>query len=119
MTAIKRGLGASAFTSFFLLWGNIAHAVAPLDGGGLRNPLKNISSFPDFIAAILNLLVTVGIPIAAVFFIFAGFKFVTARGNENDLTVAKNALVGAIIGTAILVGAKVLASVIATTINSL
>lgn len=87
-------------------------------GGGLQNPIA-YNSFSAFIAAILNIVIAIGIPIAAVFIIYAGFLFVTARGNEAQLAKAKTALVWAIVGTAILLGANVLANGINATIQSI
>lgn len=103
----------SALTVFFV-WARVSLAAA----GGIENPI-NVPSFPDFIKAIIDIIVTIGIPVAAIFLIYAGFMFVTAKGNEQQLATAKRAFVGAIIGTAILVGAQVLSNVITQTINSL
>ena len=58
--------------------------------------------------------------VVAVFFIvYSGFLFVTARGSEDKLKTAKRALLYSVIGTAILLGAWVIAEVIASTINQL
>ncbi len=85
----------------------------------LQNPLKDISSFGDLVAAILDIVVKIGIPIAALFIIYSGFLFVTAQGSEDKIKEAKRSLLYAVIGTAILLGASVLANAIGSTIESL
>jgi len=85
---------------------------------GIQNPIA-YNSFGAFVSAILDIIITIGIPIAAIFIIYAGFLFVTARGSEDQLKKAKSALVAAIIGTAILLGAKVFADAIDATIQSI
>lgn len=112
---IPTAIFAGSALSF--LWVKTAFAVTTLSTG-LQNPI-NVPSFPEFINAILGIIVTIGIPVAAIFLIYAGFMFVTAKGNEQQLATAKRAFVGAIIGTAILVGAQVLSNVITQTISSL
>jgi len=87
-------------------------------GTGIQNPIS-FCTFGAFIAAILDIVVTIGIPIAAIFIIYAGFLFVTARGNEQQLEKAKSALIAAIIGTAVLLGASVLANAIDATIQGI
>lgn len=86
-------------------------------GSGLGNPL-NSESFAELIESIAKLAAKIGIPIAAIFIIYSGLLFVTARGNEKQLETAKASFTWAIIGTAILLGAWVIASAIEATIRS-
>ncbi|GMQ95413.1 MAG: hypothetical protein BMS9Abin13_526 [Patescibacteria group bacterium] len=88
-------------------------------GATLENPLVSIGSFGDFVAAILGIVVKIGVPIAAIFIIYSGFLFVTAGGSEEKLTKAKTSFLWAVVGTGILLGAWVLAQAIGTTIESL
>lgn len=87
-------------------------------GDGLQNPI-GFNTFGELVAAILNIVVTIGIPIAALFIIYAGFLFVTAGGNDEKLKKAKQALLAAVIGTAILLAASVIADAIGATIGEL
>ncbi len=86
-------------------------------GSTLTNPLDS-SSFAELIESIAKLAAKIGIPIAALFIIYSGLLFVTARGNEKQLETAKASFTWAIIGTAILLGAWVIASAIEATIRS-
>lgn len=95
----------------------------PLSGSGeceagkLCNPIGSIS-LADFIGKIGEAILKVGIPIAAIFIIFAGLKFVMAAGDEKAIKDAKQIFWYTIIGTAILLGAGVLAKILETTIKS-
>jgi hypothetical protein len=110
-----------------IFWGiiNIVlvfHVFAQEGGGGtsgttLTNPLK-AKTFSALVESIAKLAAEIGIPIAAIFIIYSGLLFVTARGNEEKLKSAKKTFMWAMIGTAILLGAWVIAKAISTTIKS-
>lgn len=106
----------------FLLPASAAFALTI--GGGIQtlpNPLGEGNN--DFVALIKKLLDNVVTPlggIVAVFFIiYAGFLFVTAGGNDKKREEAKWALLYAVIGTAVLIGAQAISTIITGTINSL
>lgn len=91
------------------------------DGDGssvLCNPLAS-DSFSSLVKNISRLAIEIGIPIAAIFIIYSGLKFVLARGDVKKLDEAKTGLLWAIIGTAILVGAWVITEVLKSTVESL
>ena len=96
---------------------------APIEGasnqGKIINPLATTNTLPDFIAKILNDAVKVGIPIVALAIIYCGFLFVSARGNSEKLTKAKEALLWTLVGAAILLGGLTIATIITSTINAL
>ena len=50
------------------------------------NPLGRTNDFYALIEKILGVLVQIGLPILVLFIVYAGFKFVTARGNEAEVT---------------------------------
>ncbi len=90
----------------------------PIPGGSeLKNPL-NSDSFVALVESIAKLAAQIGIPIAAIFIIYSGLLFVTARGNEKQLQKARTNFVWALIGTGILLGAWIIAVAIRTTIES-
>ncbi len=88
------------------------------DRGGAW-PLVGITTIGQFLDKIIEILVLIGTPIAVLAMIYAGFLFVTARGNETQLTNAKKTFLYTVIGVAILFGAKVLASVVIKTITNI
>ena len=85
----------------------------------LTNPLGNIDSFEGLITAVLDAAFVIGLPIAVLFIVLAGLRFVLARGNQEKLTQAKTNLLYTVIGIAIFFGAWVLAKIIETTVNTL
>jgi hypothetical protein len=82
----------------------------------INNPLTGIDSVMQFIKKILDLAVTIGVPILAIFIMYSGFLFITARGDMSKIKDAKNTLLNAIIGGAILLGAWVIAQAIKNTV---
>ena len=87
--------------------------------GQVTNPLGTINSFCGLIKAILGAAIQIGIPIAVLFIVFAGFKFVWARGNSEALITARQNLLWTVIGIGIFLGAWLLAMVIANTVNTI
>ena len=61
----------------------------------------------------------IGGVIVVIMIIYAGFMYVTAAGNETKVKNAHTALLYAVIGAAILLGARVLAGVIKATITQI
>jgi hypothetical protein len=104
--------------------GNPTGSISTGDGSlqlnfSISNPIPGVDTLPQFIEKLLDIVMTVGIPVVAIFIIYAGFLFVKARGNEKDLQTAKDALLYALIGAAILLGAYVIAQAIQGTIEAL
>jgi heme/copper-type cytochrome/quinol oxidase subunit 2 len=82
------------------------------------NPIQ-ADTLDGFLLQLLDVVILIG-AIAVVFFlILAGFKYVTARGDEKQISSAHQTLTWTIIGGAIVLGARVLASAIQATVNEL
>lgn len=96
-----------------------------LGGGGgnlnysLISHLKNIGSFSDLLLAILNIFIVLATPIVVLFIIIAGFKYVTARGNANQVGEATRAITYALVGGLLILGAVAIAGIITNVVNSL
>ena len=89
----------------------------------IQNPIAPTSSFPQLIDRIAVALRTIVMPLAIAAIIFVGFKFVVgaAKGSDKDLTEAKKMLWWVLIGTAIIIGASILAQAVvnfASTLNN-
>ena len=95
----------------------------PITNGGsvvLENPLdSNISSIPKFFQAIIDILLVFAIPFIVFFIIYAGFLYVTARGNVETISKAHKALLYALIGGVLILGANVLLDVITGTVTDI
>ena len=105
----------------------------PPSGGGnpitpstfsLQNPFNCGGVSPCTLFALLRaiidkILLPIGGVLAVLSFIYAGFLYVTAQGNETKLKTAHKALLYTSVGTAVLLGSWVIAKVIENTINQL
>jgi hypothetical protein len=95
-------------------------ALAQAGSGRLENPLNPaFSSIPGFIEGVLRAIIIVALPIVTLFIVISGFMFVSARGNEGKLTKAKENFKYVIIGAILILGAWVLATLIAGTVTQL
>jgi len=119
----KTFLSSILSLSIFLVMG----AVLVFAQGGnpikieLQNPFSgNDDSLFDLLKKVINdILLPIGGILAVLAFIFSGFLYVTAQGNETKLATAHKALLYTSIGTAVLLGSWVIAKVIENTINLL
>lgn len=104
--------------------GTTEETTNPIDEGitiNLKNPLdgSGVNNVTDFIKRLVDIILTIAIPVIAIFLIYSGFLFVTARGNGEKLTHAKLNLLYAVIGAALILGAWVLAEALGSTVNEL
>lgn len=104
----------------FLLPLFVLHALPGCDPTTINNPLgcKN-NSVDAILLKIMDIVALVGGIVVAFFIIYSGFKFVMARGNEGELTKAKDMFYATVIGGAILLGASIIAQVVVSTVNTI
>ena len=79
--------------------------------GSITNPIQS-GTFGQLMAKIAKVAAQIGLPIVVVFIIYSGFLFVSARGNEEQLTKAKSTFFWTIIGALLVVGAFAIATAI-------
>ncbi len=91
----------------------VDNAGAEASGGELPsftidNPLSISAdtSLESIINSIINLLITIGIPLAGLMYLWAGFQFLTAGGDSKKVSLAKKTILYTTIGVAILLSAK-------------
>lgn len=82
----------------------------------IENPLK-YNNFSDFVAGVTLAAVQVLMPFIVLAFIYSGFLFVSAQGNEKKLEEAKKAIWYSIIGAFVLLGAWSFAQIISRTVS--
>ena len=102
-------------------WSAATTAFAATCGSGttcLDNPLK-FASIETFIQGVLQAVVMIALPIITVFIVYAGFKYIFARGNKDKITKAHENFSYVIIGTILILSAWVLATLIGGTITQL
>ncbi len=87
----------------------------------LQNPLQGSGTNNIFqlLAKILDIVIKLGIPIAVLFIVWAGFKFVTAQGSEDKLKEAKKNLAYTLLGIAIFIASALLVKIIEGTLTRL
>ena len=87
-------------------------------GTCLDNPLR----FPNierFIEGVLQAVVMIALPVITVFIVYAGFKYIFARGKPGEISKAHENFKYVIIGTILILSAWVLATLIGGTITQL
>lgn len=82
-----------------------------------ENPLVT-DSITELLYALLRIIMVIAVPIVVFFIIYAGFLYVTARGNAEQLQTATRALTYAIIGGLIMVGATVIVGIVANLVDA-
>lgn len=89
----------------------------PSETSFLENPLK-FDSIEGFLLAVIDVILVFALPLIVLFIMYAGFKFVFARGNESEVTKARTQLTWAVVGGLIVLGAKVILEVIQGTVET-
>ena len=84
----------------------------------LANPVQ-FSGIAEFIAGALKVMVMVALPIISIFIVYSGFLFISAQGNEEGLTKARNNFFYVIVGSILILGAWVIATLIGGTVTEL
>ncbi len=108
----------ASFSAFFFASASAARAA--VENAILANPLnKAFSTIPDFIAGVLQVVVMIALPIITLFFVISGFMFLFAQGNQTKLDNAKKNFLYVVIGALLIMGAWVLATLIAGTVTQL
>lgn len=84
----------------------------------ITNPIK-YNTFYEFVEAVLKVAVQILMPFVILAFVYSGFLFVKAQGNETELASAKKAIGYSVLGAFILLGAWAFAKIIGTTVTAL
>jgi hypothetical protein len=87
------------------------------DAGTLCNPLK-VNSIEELVLTIINVILVFLLPVIILYIMYAGYLFVTAQGNPGEISRARNALLTALIGGVIVLGARAILEVVKGTINA-
>ena len=117
--SLRRGFFVLAPLVLFFALLHIAHAQCAGGSSGSLCPPTKFSNIAQFVEATLRALVTIGLPIVTFFYVYAGFKFLAAQGNASKLEEAKMNFVYVTIGAIFILGAWVIATLIAGTVQQL
>lgn len=123
------------FTLYISLFAIVAHAqstvTTPGDNTGntvttpgkgistvtLQNPLK-VKSIGELLDAVLQYVTYLAVLFAVLVLIWIGFKFIAARGDSKKISDAVNWLQYALIGIALILGARLIISIALNTLKS-
>lgn len=81
-----------------------------------ENPLR-FDSFCTLIKGVLSAVIAIGIPVAVLFLVWVGFKFVLAQGNPEKLKEAQRNFFATVIGIALFLGAWTIAQLLIATVQ--
>lgn len=127
MNNIKKSLGSLALlislgTPLFAMAADASLGGTPpastCTPGTICNPIQ-YSNFSDFVAKITTTAANVLMPFVVLAFVYSGFLFIKAQGNQKGLEEAKTAIWYSIIGAFILFGAWGFAHIIGTTVSTI
>ncbi len=98
----------------------VAASVYAADYGKIPNPLgPGANSLNSFFDGIVSIVIQLGTIVAALGIMYGGFLYVTAQGNEEQLSKATKTIIWAFVGAAILLGARAIMSAIKGTVTDL
>ena len=87
------------------------------NSNAICNPL-NSSSITTLLTDLVNIAIPIGAVIAVIMFVYVGFKFIFAQGKPEKIKEAWSWFAWVAIGTAILLGAKVIVTIMESTLTS-
>jgi hypothetical protein len=122
LAKIGSGFQYGAILAILSLPALLAHADTTSSGGGGAGTIANPLNAPTLLAALAdayNAFAKFAYIVLVFFFVYAGFMFVTARGNPEKLETAKRMLLYTVIGAALILGGQVIAALIQGTVNQL
>ncbi len=115
-------IAAAMVMSMFLIGTSVYAAPRDASTGAsgmiFDNPIK-ATSLQGFLSSLLKVVTMLGAIVVVFFIIFAGFNYVTARGDEKKIQAATKTLTWTAVGAAVILGAQVIATAIQGTVNEL
>ncbi|MBI3074671.1 MAG: hypothetical protein HYY92_00440 [Parcubacteria group bacterium] len=120
-----RNLFWSVLAAWLLSAGNVSAQTvsgspSPSVDFTLGSPLNITGGIAELVKAIIdNIVMPLGVSVAALAIIYSGFLYIKAQGNPGEIGKAHEALKWTLVGTAVLLGAWVIAQLIGGTIEQL
>ena len=115
---MKQKIRTSIYISVYTLGILYTPLTTFAQGITLTNPI-NSQTIPEFLLKIIDILLVFALPLIILYIMYAGYLFVTAQGNPGKVTEARTALLWAVVGGVIVLGAKIIVDVIQGTANAL
>ncbi len=91
----------------------------PVITSQIQNPLGPGTGVMDFLKSLVGIIIRAGIPLVILALIYSGFLFVEAQGNPNKLITAKKTLLWTVVGSAVLLGAWTIVTILVNTVGAI
>lgn len=85
----------------------------------IKNPLSKTTTLSQVILNVVSIVRILLIMAAVLYLLYAGFMFVTARGEPAKIVKARNALLWGCVGIALILSAQVLITTLQNTVNGI
>lgn len=83
---------------------SVSPTTVPAAGFALKSPLRSeITDISSLISILMSVLFPFGALLLFIMVVYAGFTFMNARGNAQDVAKAQNIIINALIGFVLLV----------------
>lgn len=100
---------------------NLNNSIQNTSGGGrgftFENPLEGVNSLGNLIDLAAVWLTNIATPLAVIMIVYAGVRFVLARGNPAEITKARQILQWAVVGLVIVFVSRGLVSLVTDIID--
>jgi hypothetical protein len=83
-----------------------------------QNPLKS-PDLDSLISDIVAIIIYIAVPVMGLYIMYVGFLYVKAQGQPNAIKEANENLKGVLIGSAVILGAGTILTIIQGTINAI
>ena len=124
----NNSLGGATSEDLIPLEGSTSKNQPPLNGktsksetfrpSTIKNPIE-ATNIIELIDRVINVLLYLAVPIVTLAIIYSGFLYIKALGKPNEITKATGTITWVLVGTAILLAAKVIALIILNTVKSI
>ncbi len=112
----KLTIHLAVFSFLVIVFSKSAHSASL---GTIGNPLDDTDSLAEFFDAIVSVAIELGTIVSVLGIMYGGFQYVSAQGDEEKLGKARNTVTWALVGTAVLLGARTIMSVVEDTVKEL
>jgi len=105
---------------FFLTMGSFLFPAILWGGGGMIDNPMLVKSFPELLKVILeDIMILIGSVIIVMAFIYSGFLYVTAQGNQEKIKAAHQGFLWTAVGALVLLGSWAISQVICETVQEI
>ena len=115
----KALINFGVFLVLTIVFTNTVFAAPGQPSGGIDNPLGDTNSLPKFFDGIVSVLIELGTIVSVLGIMYGGFLYATAQGDEEKLGKAYKTITWALVGTAVLLGARTILAAISDTVSQL